>query len=130
MWKGSAGVCINNRNELLMVLQGKPEEPKVWAIPSGGLEKGESFEECCLREIGEETGYKVQISHKLHVKTGTTYGIDVEVHYYRVQLLGGEMTIQDPDGLIYEIAWVSKDEVQRLELSFPEDLPFLLDQFN
>ncbi|PFL57217.1 hypothetical protein COJ27_29910 [Bacillus cereus] len=37
-----------------MVLQGKTEEKKVWAIPSGGKEQ-EAFDACCIREIKEET---------------------------------------------------------------------------
>jgi len=49
-WFGSSGVCINDNNELLMVLQGKPEEEKTWTVPSGGLENNETYEACCLRE--------------------------------------------------------------------------------
>ena len=44
-WKGSSGVCVNEKGQLLMVLQGKPEEIKSWSVPSGGLEKDETFEE-------------------------------------------------------------------------------------
>ncbi|CEG26250.1 MutT/nudix family protein [Bacillus sp. B-jedd] len=35
--------------------------------------------------------------------------------------------IQDPDNLIYEIAWKSVDEIRNLELSFPEDRDFLIE---
>ena len=31
-----------------------------WLIPGGGLEKGETAEECCIREVEEETGYIVR----------------------------------------------------------------------
>ena len=33
-----------------------------WMIPGGGLERNESDEECCIREIAEETGVQVEIS--------------------------------------------------------------------
>ncbi|MFT4417198.1 NUDIX hydrolase [Fredinandcohnia humi] len=125
-WFGAAGICINEHNELLMVLQGKPDEKKLWAVPSGGKEGQESFEECCIREIREETGYDVEIVQSLHIKKGITYGIPVEVHYFEVQIIGGESSIQDPDGLIYKVAWKSEEETAHLELSFEEDRDFLL----
>ncbi len=36
-----------------------------WMIPGGALEDDESEAECCVREIAEETGVKVEISHCL-----------------------------------------------------------------
>lgn len=32
----------------------------VYMSPGGGLETGETLEECCVRELAEETGYKVK----------------------------------------------------------------------
>lgn len=127
MWYGSAAICINEQKQILMVKQGKPNETKVWALPAGQKEEGESFEECCVREVFEETGYHVAINQKLFVKNGHTYGIDVHVVYFYVKLLGGKGTIQDPDGLIYEISWKSAEEMKNLELSFPEDRDVILE---
>jgi ADP-ribose pyrophosphatase YjhB (NUDIX family) len=122
-----SSVCINEHKEILMVLQGKPDEEKVWTVPSGGLEKKESFEACCVREIREETGYEVEVVAPLKLKQGTTYGIDVEVHYFDVRVIGGTQQIQDPDNLIHEIAWKNAEELMGLKLSFPEDRDYLLD---
>lgn len=130
MWYGSAAVCLNDRNEVLMVKQGKPHEKKVWALPSGGKNEDESYDECCVREVWEETGYQVAVKRELQTKVGRSYGIDVQVVYYEVEVVGGEAKIQDPDGLIYEIAWVSVAQLHELELSFPEDREWLLAQLN
>ncbi|UOQ86571.1 NUDIX hydrolase [Gracilibacillus salinarum] len=128
-WFGASGVCINEENKLLMVLQGKPEEVKKWSVPSGGLEIEESFEECCKREVSEETGFIVEIADKLQVKKGENkeIGIAVEVHYYLVSIVGGERMIQDPYHLIYDIDWKSIEDLKKLDLSFPEDRDFLID---
>ena len=67
-WYGSSAVCINENGELLMVLQGKPDEKKKRSIPSGGKEKGETFEACCMREVEEETGYIAEVAEKMKVK--------------------------------------------------------------
>lgn len=128
-WFGSSGVCINENGELLMVLQGKPEEKKMWSVPSGGKEHNETFEECCVREIEEETGYEAEIVEEIKVKTGSYEELNVsfEVHYFLVKNVGGKRNIQDPDNLIYDIAWKNVEELKTLELSFPEDRDFLID---
>ncbi|WP_307189997.1 NUDIX hydrolase [Geomicrobium sp. JCM 19038] len=106
-WLGSSGVCINQDGQLLMVLQGRPAENKTWSIPSGGKEQEETFEECCIREVKEETGYTVEVVEKLKVKQRTYEQINVavEAHYFLVKVVGGKRNFQDPDNLIYDIAW-------------------------
>jgi ADP-ribose pyrophosphatase YjhB (NUDIX family) len=127
-WYGSAGVCINDKSEILMVLQGIPEEIKTWSIPSGGLEKGETFEECCKREIEEETGYIVNIVQELQIKKGfyEEHDLNYEVHYFLVKVVDGSRKIQDPDQLICDIRWISLDSLKTLELTFPEDREYLI----
>ncbi|MHC0039129.1 NUDIX hydrolase [Pseudoneobacillus sp. C159] len=126
---GGAGILINEMGELLMVLQGTPEEVKKWSVPSGGKNEGESFEECCVREFEEETGYKVEIVKPYYVKKEMNEEdqFDVEIHYFTVHLVGGGMAIQDPDQFIYDIAWKSIDELKGLELSFPGDRGLLIE---
>lgn len=119
-WIGTAVICMNEKNEFLMVLQGKVNEEKRWSVSSGGQEEGEELEECCVREVWEETGYEVEVIDKLCEKKGITYGVPVHVYYYMVKLIGGNMKIQDPDELIHEI-----DEVKKLSLSFPEGYDLL-----
>ncbi len=109
-----------------MVLQGAPGEDPTWAVPSGGREAGETYQDCCVREVWEETGYRVRVLREAFVKRGLSFGMEVEVHYYEVTLHGGAPTVQDPDGLIHEIAWKSPEDVGRLPLSFPEDRELLL----
>ena len=116
---------MNEKNEFLMVLQGKVKEEKRWSVPSGGQEEGEELEECCVREVWEETGYKVEVINNLCEKEGITYGVPVHVYYYFVKLIGGNMKIQDPDELIHEIDWKGIHEVKKLSLSFPEDYELL-----
>lgn len=127
IWRGAAGICINQDGKLLMVLQGKPHEEKKWSVPAGGMESGETIEECCMREITEETGYIAEVGEKIYIKEQAGIEFDrVEVHYFLTTIVGGEMNIQDPDGLIHEIAWKSLDEIRELDLGFPEDRDFLI----
>ena len=39
-----------------------------WMIPGGGVEEGESYEICCIRELTEETGFLVKpLQHYLTI---------------------------------------------------------------
>lgn len=35
-----------------------------WFIPGGGIEENESLEDCCARELAEETGYIIKTNRK------------------------------------------------------------------
>ena len=123
-WKGAAGICVNEQKEVLMVLQAAPGEEKKWTIPSGTLEEGETIEECCIREFVEETGFVVKTLDKIHNKNGviSEHGISYSVEYFLVEIISGEITIQDPDEFIHDIAWKSLEEIQTLDLGYPEDI--------
>lgn len=129
-WIGAAAICVNEKNKVLMVLQGKKDEPKRWSVPSGGQEEDETLEECCVREVWEETGYHVEVINKIYEKKGVTYGIPVYVHYYLVKQTGGNMNIQDPDGLIHKIDWKGIYELREISLAFPEDYELLCQYVN
>jgi ADP-ribose pyrophosphatase YjhB (NUDIX family) len=126
IWEGSAGVCINEHGEILMVLQGKEDEEKLWAVPAGGKENRETFEQCCVREVLEETGYETEILRQLFMKTAVISGINVKVQYFEIKITGGEIRIQDPDGLIHAIAWKKVSEMNESDFGFKEDREFLL----
>ena len=43
-------------DKLLLVHKEKVDQ---WLIPGGGLEEGETPEQCCIREMAEETGIEI-----------------------------------------------------------------------
>ncbi len=54
---GAGGVVIREvNNTFYIALIHEKEHPQEYALPKGGVEKGESFEEAAIREIHEETG--------------------------------------------------------------------------
>lgn len=101
----------------------------MWSVPSGEIGNFETYEDCCVREIAEETGYVAKVVDKLWVKKGSyeEMKISFEVHYFSAQVISGERRIQDPDHLIYDVAWKSSEEIRNLDLTYPEDRQFLLD---
>jgi 8-oxo-dGTP pyrophosphatase MutT (NUDIX family) len=51
MQKAAGGKVINQKNEVLFIYRFH-----TWDLPKGKLEKGESIEECAVREVEEECG--------------------------------------------------------------------------
>lgn len=121
-WFGSAAVCINEDKEVLMV---KSINSEAWAIPSGGIEEGETPEECCIREVKEETGYDIVIEDNLFIKETETKGYKVKTYYFKVKKAGESEGINDPDNIIVEAGWKSLRDIQKMQHAYPEDLEVL-----
>lgn len=126
-WKGAAGVCINEKNEVLLVLQGIPGEEKKWTVPAGGVEGEETPEQCCMREFFEETGLTIQIIEKLDARTGEyeDSAVSFQVTYFKVEVTGGKILRHAEDEWIADVAWKSIAEIRELELAYPDDAPLI-----
>ena len=58
-------------------------------------------------------------------KNGITYGVDVNVEYFEVELVGGEKKIQDPDELIQDICVKPISEINKLKMLFEKERDIL-----
>jgi ADP-ribose pyrophosphatase YjhB (NUDIX family) len=56
--QSSSVVVFNDEQHVLLILR---EDARVWALPAGGLEPGETFEQAAIREGREETGYDIEL---------------------------------------------------------------------
>lgn len=58
----SIGILLNAPQTHVLLV--KRDDVPVWVLPGGGIDPGESPEEALVREIHEETGYRVKILRK------------------------------------------------------------------
>src|SRR3989344_9703012 len=58
---GSHAVILRN-NKLLLI---KRRDYPLWVLPGGGIEKDESPEKAVIREVHEESGFKVVVDKRL-----------------------------------------------------------------
>ncbi|AQQ53469.1 NUDIX hydrolase [Planococcus lenghuensis] len=60
------------------------------------------------------------------VKKACLKNTDVTTHFFLCKIKEGQITYQDPDDSIEEIAWKTSDESLKLEHDYPEDQETLL----
>ncbi len=83
--------CISCRAMIIdngKVLLSHESKTGFYMSPGGSLEEGESYEECCVRELMEETGYKVRPTR--HFLTVNEYCYDTLYvsNYFICEILG------------------------------------------
>lgn len=69
---GSVGIVFSkNKRQVLLV---KRRDIPIWDLPGGGIENGEHPRRAVIREVLEETGYRVHLVRKIAVYTHSKSG--------------------------------------------------------
>ena len=80
---GAFGLVLNsNKTKLLLV---KRRDYPVWVMPGGRVEKGEIPEKTVIREIFEESGFRVKIVRKI---AEYMHGTTKTSHFKRIKPCG------------------------------------------
>ena len=102
------GLVLNEKKEVLLIFRrGK------WDLPKGKLDKGETLEECALREVREETGLAdltlgKELTTTYHTYTEFGKHILKLSHWYRMESHSKHKLIPQTEEDITDIRWVKK----------------------
>lgn len=105
------GLIINENKEVLLIFRrGK------WDLPKGKLDKGETLEECALREVEEETGLNgVKLGKPLTITyhTYTEFGKHIlkESHWFKMKGNSNKPLTAQTEEDITDIRWVNKADL-------------------
>jgi 8-oxo-dGTP pyrophosphatase MutT (NUDIX family) len=118
--KAAGGFVLNGNNEVLMMFRrGK------WDLPKGKLDKKESFEECAIRETGEETGLKsIKLISPLNITYHTyhegTRFVLKETRWFKMKVSNEQKLTPQAAEQITKLEWVEKNDLKKyLQNCFP-----------
>ncbi|MBP6858997.1 MAG: NUDIX domain-containing protein [Candidatus Magasanikbacteria bacterium] len=116
----AAGIIVKDGKMLLTKRRDiRPEFNDKWEFPGGGVENGESFDETLIREVGEETGYRVSKIEQLPDILTTTVNSKSElyqVHLYMniCKIKSGKFQFADAETSDY--GWFTYKEALKKDL--------------
>ncbi len=113
-WIGVHGVIVDGGKILVLKrAAGMPYKPGSWDLPGGHLLIGESFEECVVREVEEETGLAVTIDRLLGIHN--SIGPHVQA-IYACSLTGATREIRLRPHEHLEARWIAPSGLGQLDL--------------
>lgn len=96
---GCGAAILNEAGEILLIRRLRPPEPGHWGLPGGKIDFGEPAETAVKREIAEELGIEIILTH-LALLT-ETIGKDDGRHWvapvYEARIVSGEPNILEPE---------------------------------
>lgn len=108
----AAGGVVEKEGKFLMIYR-----RKVWDIPKGKLDKGETIEECAVREVEEETGVKVKIDKKIdsvwHTYTSKKKYVLKKTYWYAMHCVSDKKMAPQKDEGIKKVEWMDMEEVRK-----------------
>lgn len=70
------------------ILLSYEKNTNVYMSPGGGLENGETLEECCVRELREETGYEIRALKPFVIVNEYCFETLYESNYFICEIMG------------------------------------------
>jgi ADP-ribose pyrophosphatase len=104
-------IAVDDKNRVLLVQQFRlPARQKLWEIPAGRLDPGETPLKAARRELQEETGVKAKSWTKLAAFYASPGYVAEKMNLFlATELTQGEQNLMDDERI--ELAWFSKAEV-------------------
>jgi 8-oxo-dGTP diphosphatase len=126
----ASGPVIIEDNKLLVTMDNKDT---FYKIPGGKLEEGETFEECAIRELKEETGFSCDIikelpAMKLKKDPDTNEVIDVVLYHYLVKLKDKITDYKSFNHKGHIVKWIDLYDIKENKYPVAPNIRFLIEK--
>ena len=124
--RAGGGLVKNEVEENLLIFR-----RKLWDLPKGKLDKGETIEDCAIREVEEETGLRnITLGSPLMITYHTYHHkgafVMKESHWYHMRVSGQQQLTPQTEEDIEEIRWVNATNLEPyLRNAFPSVIDVL-----
>lgn len=108
-----ASACINDNNKVLMVQENKEEIKGLWDLPGGKVKSNEDIKQAVIREILEETGYKIELNNILLIQNYVTNKGVLLIIYFKAKLLDNKQ-LKYRENEIKSVKWFSLEELKNM----------------
>ena len=109
--KKAGTILINLNNKKIGLIYRKKHDD--YSFPKGHLEKGDTIQECAVRETEEETGKKNHLINEKEIdiiRYVNPLGEDIECYYY-LAIDDGESEKEIKKDLKEKLVWISPEDV-------------------
>ena len=103
----NALILDERTRRVLLVKNGTPDS-FYWSFPGGRVEGSETLEQSLIREVLEETGYRIKVG-KIYCVREVLFRRRREhalIFTFHAEIEGGELSVSDPDREIVEARWM------------------------
>ncbi|HRU38924.1 MAG TPA: (deoxy)nucleoside triphosphate pyrophosphohydrolase [Candidatus Goldiibacteriota bacterium] len=111
------GAIIEKDGKVLLARRKSGSMAGKWEFPGGKLERGETEEQCLVREIREELGVDIETAGFFGESFFESSGRAMILKCHKARLLSGKITLKDHD----KAEWVAPEELLSYELA-PADV--------
>ncbi|NGP89329.1 NUDIX domain-containing protein [Fodinibius halophilus] len=114
------GLLVQPDAILLIQLHSPVTDKLLWMPPGGGIEFGETMEECLKREFHEETNLEIEVGELVHINELVSPPFHALEFYFEVSKKRGQKELgSDPElgsdkQLLKDLRWIPFSELDRI----------------
>jgi 8-oxo-dGTP diphosphatase len=117
--KAVDAIIEDNQRNVILIKRRYPPYRDFYALPGGGVEKGESAKEAIIREVKEETNLIIKIDQKVGIynKPGRDPRGNIHSTVFKCSIVGGKDEIKCGDDSM-EVFVVPIKDLKNLKFAF------------